>query len=146
MTTLDAGFEDALEAAIIDKAEARAREQWGPALLEAARENWRDYINTTGYDIEHIPEEAELSVDRAGDEITIRIEFPGLTALFEWGVDPHTKEGNPLLFFIWESPPQGTRPFGAPEVVLTESVNWGSVTGGIPEAAAIRDAFRRVST
>ena len=50
-------------------------------------------------------------------------------------------EGSPLLAFVWESPPQGTRPSGAPQFVETQSVNWGSVTGGIEEARAIRGAL-----
>ena len=47
--------------------------------------------------------------------------------------------GNPTLAFGWESPPEGTRPPGAPSYVVTDEVNWGSVTGGIDEARAIRD-------
>ena len=144
MTSLESGFEADLRQAVMDDVEAKARQDIGPRLIEAARANWQSYIQRNGYDIDHIPDEAELSVERSGDVVTIRVEFPGLTALFEWGVDPHTIDGNPLLAFIWESPPEGTRPPGAPEFVVAESVNWGSVTGGIPEARAIRDAIDEV--
>ena len=132
MATLDSGFEDDLRKAILDDVERKARDDIGPRLIRVARENWRAYASRNSYDIDHIPEDAELFVDRDDDSVSIRIEWPGLTALFEWGVDPHTIDGNPLLHFYWEKIDQW---------VTTESVNWGSETGGIPESRAIRDAL-----
>jgi len=64
--------------------------------------------------------------------VTLRIEWPGLTALFEWGVSPHTISGNPLLHFYYERIDQW---------ITTDEVNWGSETGGIPESRAIRNAM-----
>lgn len=140
--TLESSFEDDLREAFLDDVEQTLRDEVGPALEDAARENWEAYASRNGYDIDHIWEDAEGPfVDRDDQSVSIRIEWPGLTALFEFGVDPHTIEGNPYLAFTWESPPEGTRPPGAPEHVVADEVNWGSVTGGIPEARAIRDAI-----
>lgn len=132
MTTLSSSFEDDLQEALLDDVEQRARDEIGPQLIAVARQNWRAYASRNGYDIGHIPDEAELSIERDDDSVMIRLEFPELTALFEWGVDPHTIDGNPLLHFYWDEMDQW---------VQTESVNWGSETGGIPEARAIRDTL-----
>lgn len=131
MATLDSNFEDDLREALLDDAEQRARDDIGPRLIRVARENWKAYASRHDYDIDHIWEDVEGPiVERDGDSVSIRIEWPGLTALFEWGVDPHTIEGNPLLHFYW----------GAKDSwILTDEVNWGSETGGIPESRAIRD-------
>lgn len=138
---LDSGFEDSLREATLDEAEDKARNEIGPRLKRVAQENWQTYANRHDYDIEHIWNDATLEVDRDDDSVSIRIEWPGLTALFEWGVDPHTIEGNPILSFTWQGPPEGTRPAGAPKHIVADEVNWGSVTGGIPESRAIRDAM-----
>jgi hypothetical protein len=135
MATLDSDFEDKLREALLDDVERWFQEEVGPQLIETARENWRAYADRNGYDIDHIPDDAELSVERDDDSVTVRVEFPELTALFEWGVDPHTIEGDPLLHFYWEAKDQW---------IKTESVDWGSETGGIPEARAIRDALAAV--
>ena len=139
---LDANFEDDLREAVLDTVERELREEIGPQLRDLARENWQAYASRNGYDIDHIWEDAEGPfVERDEDGVTLRMEWPGLTALFEFGVSPHTIQGNPLLAFVWRSPPEGTRPPGAPKHVVAEEVNWGSVTGGIPESRAIRDAL-----
>lgn len=131
---LGADFEDELREAVLDDAERRVRDEIGPRLIAVARENWDAYASRHGYDIGHIPDEAELSFERTATSIEARIEWPGLTALFEWGVGPHTIRGSPLHFY-WEEKEQW---------VQTDEVDWGSETGGISEARAIRDALERV--
>lgn len=131
--TLSDSFEDDLCGAVLDDAERQVRDEIGPRLINVARENWGAYASRNGYDIGHIPGEAELSVERSDGAVEARIEWPELTALFELGVDPHTIRGD--LHFYWEEIDQW---------VKTESVNWGSETGGIPEARAIRDALEQV--
>jgi hypothetical protein len=135
MVTIESDFEDAFHEASLNNIEQWFEEEIGPQLIEVARENWRAYADRNDYDIDHIPEDAELFVERDGDSIAIRVEFPELTALFEWGVDPHTINGEPLLHFYYERIDQW---------VTTESVDWGSETGGIPEARAIRDALHHL--
>lgn len=145
MTTISSGFESDLREAIIQDVHRKTREQIGPQVEALARQRWKDYATRNDYDIEHIWQEADRTVRRDGDVVRLTIEWPGLTALFEFGVSPHTIEGNPLLSFVWEAPPEGTRPPGAPENVVAQSVDWGSVTGGIPESRAIRDTWRELS-
>jgi len=141
---LAADFESDLADAVMADATEGAN-GLGQRLKDTAERNWRRYAASQGYDIEHIWNDAEGPFVRAtGDRIQIRIEYPALTALFEWGVSPHTIEGNPLLAFHWASPPQGTRPPGAPEYVVAQEVNWGSVTGGIDASNAIGNALREV--
>ena len=135
------GFEDELREAMLGEAEAKveaARDQ----LVADAEAGFRSYASRNGYDISHIWREVVTdAVDRRRNAVSARVEWPSLTALFEYGVDPHTITGNPLLAFNWPSPPQGTRPPGAPSYVVAESVNWGSVTGGIGASRAIRNAL-----
>jgi hypothetical protein len=137
VTTLNSTFEDDLREAVVDRMEARA-EELGQTWLDVAQDAFQSYAASNGYDIQHIWEDADGPfVERRRSSVTVRIQWPGLTALFEWGVNPHVIRGNPLAF-RWESPPEGTRPPDAPPFVVAEEVNWGSVTGGIPEARAIR--------
>lgn len=134
---LDSGFEDDLQEAVLDDAERKLREDLGPWFIETAKENWQAYAAENDYQIDHIWQDATLAVERDNDAVRVRVEWPELTALFEWGVSPHTIDGNPLLHFYYERIDQW---------VTTESVEWGSETGGIPESRAIRDAvnaFRR---
>lgn len=133
---LDRSFEDDLREAVLDDAEQTLRDDLGPFLMQTARENFEAYAAQNDYDIDHVWEDAELAVERGSDAVQLRVEWPALTALFEFGVDPHPIEGNPTLHFKWEDAPPG-----APDWVQTERVNWGSETGGIPESRAIRDAL-----
>lgn len=131
--SLEASFEADLEEAILDDVEQTLQDELGPTLMDVAEANWKGYAQANGYDINHIWEDAEGPfVGRSGDSVELRIEWPALTALFEFGVSPHTIEGNPLLHFYWAEKDQW---------VKTESVDWGSETGGIPESRAIRDAM-----
>ncbi|WP_135852612.1 hypothetical protein [Halorussus salinus] len=131
MTTLDSGFEDALRDAALDDVETTMREEVGPMFKQTARQNFEAYASRNDYDIDHIWQDATLSVDRDDSSVSVRVEWPELTALFEFGVSPHTIEGDPVLHFYYDRIDQW---------ITTESVEWGSETGGIPESRAIRDA------
>jgi len=131
VTTLDSGFEDALRDAVLDDVETTMREEVGPMFKQTARQNFEAYASRNDYDIDHIWQDASLSVDRDDASVSVRVEWPELTALFEFGVSPHTIEGDPVLHFYYDRIDQW---------ITTESVEWGSETGGIPESRAIRDA------
>lgn len=136
MTTLEADFEAKLRGALLADAERLLREEYGPLLKQAAEARFRTYASGNGYDIEHVWEDAsEPTIETRGDTVAVRIEWPALTALFEFGVSPHTISGDPLLHFYWEEKDTW---------VKTEEVDWGSETGGIPEARAIRGALSEI--
>ena len=144
MTTID-GFEDALREDLMEQAEQEVAER-RDQLAEESEDRFDAYANRHGYDLGYLSDTIETSaVERRGDRASATVSWPGLTALFEYGVDPFTLSASgDQLAFLWQSPPEGTRPPGAPSFVETDSVNWGSVTGGIPEARAIRTALQVV--
>jgi len=130
---LAASFEADLRDALLADAEQRLAQDLAPSLVQTARDNWERYAAANDYDIDHVWEDVDGPVvTRERDRVRARVEWPALTALFEFGVSPHVIEGNPLLHFYWEAKDQW---------IVTESVNWGSETGGISAARAIRDAL-----
>ncbi|UIP00337.1 hypothetical protein Hbl1158_02910 [Halobaculum sp. CBA1158] len=136
MATLESGFEDDLREALLEEIEQTLAEEIGPLLIATARENFQQYAGAHGYDIDHIWDDVDgPTVARDGDSVEMRVEWPELTALFEFGVSPHTIEGDPVLHFYYEKIDQE---------ITVSSVEWGSETGGIPESRAIRDALQTV--
>lgn len=135
MATLDSGFEGDLREALLDDIEQTLEEKVGPQLIAIARANWQAYASRNGYNIDFIWEDAEFAVKRDDDSVTLRVEWPELSALFEFGVSPHTISGNPTLTFYWEAKGRW---------ITTDEVNWGSETGGINESRAVRDAVNEL--
>lgn len=146
MTTLPDFEHDAREALLNNAENALYAEPDNLAFrfLRSANENFREYASRHDYDIDAIPDSGQVTdTQRSNRGVSATVEWPHrLTALFEFGVTPHVIEGNPRLAFSWPSPPSGTRPQGAPSFVSTDKVNWGSVTGGIPESRSIRGALQ----
>jgi hypothetical protein len=143
VTTVD-GFEDALREEMLDAAEQEVADRRDQLAGESER-RFDAYANRHGYDLGYLGDTIETSrVSRSGNRVSATVSWGWGAALWEYGVDPHVIEGNPTLAFSWQSPPEGTRPPGAPGFVVADSVNWGSVTGGIPEARAIRTALQVV--
>jgi hypothetical protein len=126
------GLESNLQESLQDDIETATAEMGG-ALKDEAEANFREYASRNDYGISHIWSEASVgNVESGPGRASVSVEWPALTALFEWGVDPHTIEGNPLLHFYWEA---------ADQWIMTDEVNWGSETGGINESRAIRGAL-----
>lgn len=147
MAELDSSFESDLREVVMDDAEDELyakRNNLAFRLLQLANENWRDYMNENDYALEHIPESGTVTeTDRTRNRVSATLEWSGLANLFEWGVSPHAIQGDPLAF-DWPAPPEGTRPEGAPAFIVANQVDWGSVTGGIPAARAIRGAVNQL--
>lgn len=91
----------------------------------------RSYAQRNGYEMEPIIQSVEiLDADVRGREFHARWGWPiEIAPYFNFGVSPHTISGNPLLHFFWEEVGQW---------VQTESVEWGSRTGGIPESRYVQ--------
>lgn len=141
MTTLDRGFEDALADAVLPDQDETI--ELGEDLRDRAEAYWDAYMAEHDYDIEHITREATVEDVSVGSrERSVTVTWP-FSSLFEHGVDPHVirASSTDYLAFEWPAPPEGTRPEGAPAYVRTDEVDWGSETGGIPKARAIRDAL-----
>ena len=154
MTTLEMSFEDDLEQALLDDAHRKASGIEGMMML-MAETNWRRYANENGYDIDHIWKDAESSIQREADAITISAEWP-FSAQFEHGVEPHTIEATNADFLAFPWPEMRGEEFGNTgknfeevfadtwPVVFFPKVNWGSRTGGIPAARAVRNMLREI--
>ena len=155
MTTLDNGFEDGLKQSLLDDVERKASGIAGMMRL-IAETNWQAYADRNGYDIDHIWRDAEVEFDRTPDAIEISGEWP-FSAQFEHGVEPHTIEATnaDFLKFPWPNAPEEVKEQFRPQwenpnsfleepIVLFKKVNWGSETGGIPAARAVRDMLREL--
>ncbi|ELZ84457.1 hypothetical protein C453_12961 [Haloferax elongans ATCC BAA-1513] len=128
---LESDFEALAEQALLANVATTLRDEHGPLLKDAIEDNFKAYAAANDYDISFIWEAAEDPVvKRSQQSVQLRIEWPGLTALFELGVEPHTITGD--LHFYWEAKDMW---------IQTDSVNWGSETGGIPESRAIRNGI-----
>ena len=141
MTTID-GFEDALREDLMDQAEQEVAER-RDQLAQESGDRFDAYASRHGYDLGYLSAGIETSgVRRQGNRVSATVSWPEYSSIFEYGVQPFTMTGD--FQFFWAGPPEGTRPPGAPSFVDTDTINWGSVTGGIPEARAIRTALQVV--
>jgi hypothetical protein len=149
VTTLGDGFEDDLEAAVLDDAERTLvgeRDNLIAQVISRVHGRLDRYAREFNYNIESIKQSLEpVEVDRSGDELTVTFgwsheAFPYI----EFGTSDHTIEGDPVLSFVWETrhdPPEwvaeefeqegdGYRVF-LPEVEVA----------GVQETRAVRDAL-----
>ena len=155
MTTLESDFEDTLREVVLDEAEKQAPEI-GEELMEIAEEKWRQYAKANDYDIDHVWRDAEgPDVTRGDREVRIQIRWP-FSSQFEFGVDPHVIEASDadMLAFPW--PEMEGVEFGNTgqtfdevfeetwPIVFFPEVDWGSESGGIPKARAVRDSLREL--
>jgi len=157
MATLESGFKAKLRTAALDEAESELIGQQANLIfefVELVHTRLRSYGRKHGYDVEStIDSLGEPQVDRQRGRLTITVGWESeQMARWEFGVAPHTIDGNPILSFVWEDPPQWVREefeqartgggeFRSGWRVFFPSVEWGSDTGGIPESRAIRDAI-----
>lgn len=151
MTTLESGFEATLREALVDDIEAKLYNEPNNLAFQFMREvadRFRSYGQTFDIDVEPIIEAMRVTdAQRTRNGARVTIEMPhGATGIFEFGASPHTIQGNPVLSFVWEDPPDWvTEEFeqeGEGYRVFLPEVDHP----GVPEARAIRDTlhwFRR---
>jgi hypothetical protein len=151
--TLDSSFESDLQEAVLDDAERQLVGQQASLVyefVELVHTNLRAYGQRHGYDVEPTIESlGQPEIDRSNDRIEIRVGWESeQMGRWEFGVSPHTIDGDPLLSFVWSDPPQWVREefdqargsggqFESGWRVFFSDVDHP----GIPESRAIRDAL-----
>lgn len=150
---LGSRFEDDLQEALLDDAEANLigdEANLAFQFVELVHSNLRTYANRNGYNVESTIESLGTpELDRTGDTITVTVGWESdQMGRWEFGVSPHTIDGDPILSFVWENPPEWVRQefdqargaggeFASGWRVFFPSVDHP----GIPESRAIRDAL-----
>lgn len=153
MTTLDSSFESDLKEALLDEVERELTGRQANLVfqfVELVHSNLRSYGNRLGYDVEStIDSLGTPEVDRSGNTVSVTVGWESeQMSRWEFGVSPHTIDGEPILSFVWENPPDWVKEefdqarssggeFESGWRVFFPSVDHP----GIPESRAIRDAL-----
>lgn len=159
MATLESGFEDKLQKALLDEIEQKfigEEANLAYQFVELVHTRLRAYAERNGYDVEGTIESLQApELTRSGNRVTVRVGWADeQMARWEFGVSEHTIDGDPVLSFVWQDPPQWVREefdqarggggqFASGWHVFLPEVDHP----GIPESRAIRDslhALRRV--
>lgn len=153
MVSLEPAFETKVEVAMTDAVEHELVGQQASLiyeLVELTHTLLRAYGQRHGYDVEStIDSLGQPEVDRQAGRVAVTIGWESEQfSRFEFGVSPHRIDGNPILSFIWENPPDWVKQefdqargasgrFESGWQVFFESVQHP----GIPEGRAVRDAM-----
>ena len=151
--TLDSGFESDLREALLDEAEVKLVGEQANLVfqfVELVHTRLRAYGQRNGYDVEPAIESlAQPTLDRSADRVRVSVGWDDeQMARWEFGVSGHTIDGNPILSFVWENPPEWVRQefdqargpggqFASGWRVFFDSVDHP----GIPESRVIRDSL-----
>ena len=153
MATLDSSFEDKLRKAVMDDVEQKLVGEQANLVyefVELVHANLRAYGQRHDYNVEStIDSLGTPVVDRSEGSISVTVGWESeQMSRWEFGVSPHTIDGNPLLSFIWENPPSWVREEfdqargGGGQFASGWRVFFSSVEHpGIPESRAIRDSM-----
>lgn len=142
---ITSNFEDDIGDVLVAEAVKHLMADGGPVekAIEQSHAVLRGYGEFNDYHVESIIEShQEPEVDVRGDGFQIRWGWEHEAApYFEWGVPEHTIDGDPILSFVWEDPPQWvTEEFDAEGDGYR--VFFGSVEHpGLPEARFARSAL-----
>jgi len=153
MATLDRDFEADLREAALDEVETKLIGEEANLVfefVELVHSRLRSYGNRHGYDVEStIDSLGTPQVDRERGRIAVTVGWEAdQMARWEFGVSPHRIDGNPILSFIWESPPEWVKG----EFTQGRSTSGEFVSGwrvyfdhvdhpGMPASRAIRDSL-----
>lgn len=110
MAELDRSFESDLREAVMDEAEDQLyarRNNLAFQFRQLVSDNIEDFATEEGYDLDSIAESGRVtSTSRAQNTVSATLEWDPPAAIFEFGARPHKIEGNPVLSFVWEDPPE----------------------------------------
>ena len=148
MATLESGFEDKPEEAILDEAERELVGKQDNIVFQAiqrVRGRLERYAREEDYDVQPLLDTfTGVDVQRSEGTLTIRWgwDHPAIE-YFEWGTSDHTVDGDPVLSFVWsrdEAPDWVAEEFeeeGDGYRVFLPEVD----VAGIEETRAIRDSL-----
>lgn len=108
---LESGFEGKLKEALLDDVEQTLVGEEANLVyefVELVHARLRSYGSRHGYDVESsIDSLGQPQVDRSENKITVTVGWESeQMSRWEFGVPPHTIDGDPLLSFVWENPPE----------------------------------------
>ena len=142
---LDSGFERKLREAILDDVQEEMLADDGPVwgAVERSHEILREYGRRHDYNVGPVIEAlAEPSVTRKADRVVAYWGwFHPAAPHFEFGTSDHVVDGDPVLTFIWEEPPEWVK-----EEFEREGEGWRvflpqTEPSGLPESRFVRDAL-----
>lgn len=146
MTSLENNFERKLREAALDKVEHEVvgkRDNLVHQFVQEAHDRLRAYGERHDYDVEPVIDSlAGPEVTRTERRLEVRIGWDHPAApYFEFGTSDHTIQGEPVLSFVWEDPPDWVATEFEPEgdgyrVFLPEVE-----VDGLPKSRFIRDAL-----
>jgi len=135
--TVDDAVLDSAREALLDDIERKLVGQQNNLVYRTVREAHDQldrYAATNGYYVDPLIDSFDgVETDRSRTSIHAEWSWEHkVMSFWEFGVSPHTIRGDPLLHFYWDKIDQW---------VTTDSVEWGSETGGIPPSRAVRDSL-----
>lgn len=114
MVSLESGFERSLKEALLDDVERQLTGTRGNLIFETiqrSHEILEQYGQEHDYDVQGVIESLQQpEVVRSGSTVSVRWGWDHPAApFFQLGTSDHTIQGNPVLSFVWEDPPQWVR-------------------------------------
>lgn len=108
--TLDRDFEPAVEQAFLAELRSKLVGERDNIVFTAIQAS-HDRLDASGYDIESVKESLITpTVDESDGRITVTWGWTHPAAeFFEFGTSVHSIQGDPVLSFVWEDPPQWVR-------------------------------------
>jgi hypothetical protein len=140
---LDRDFEAKAREAMLDDVEATLVGEADPLVFDAiqqSHEALRDFSDQYPGVESVIESLGQPEVERDGDSVTVRWGWDHPAApFFEFGTSEHTIDGDPVLSFVWEDPPQWVR-----EEFGREGDGWRVFFGSVEVSGIDETRFTRI--